>query len=71
MKPICKIHGSGTKCWFVGDISEFGSIYGEVKLHRIDGPAIEYKNGDKEYFLDNNKYSFEEWDRLRKMMWLL
>jgi hypothetical protein len=45
-------------------------------LHRLDGPAVEYANGNKKYFLnDGNKkyflngkeYSFEEWDRLRKL----
>ena len=71
MKPICKIRNSGNKLWYVGDINESGIIYGVVKLHRTDGPAIEYKDGEKHYYLNDRKYSFKEWDRLRKMMWLL
>ena len=31
----------GTKRWYKGD-----------KLHRDDGPAIEYANGDKEWYKD-------------------
>jgi hypothetical protein len=32
------------------------------KLHRVDGPAIEYANGDKTWWLNDKYYfSFEEW----------
>ena len=31
----------GTKRWFFNE-----------KLHRVDGPAIEWKNGDKEWWFD-------------------
>ena len=51
---------NGTKHWYVND-----------KLHRIDGPAKEYiSNGQviaKHYYLNDVNYSFEEWDRLRKL----
>jgi hypothetical protein len=32
----CKIYDNGDKCWYLNG-----------KLHRTDGPAIEYANGDK------------------------
>ena len=35
--------------------------YKEDKLHREDGPAIENFNGTKGYFLNNIKYSYQEW----------
>jgi hypothetical protein len=49
-------YSSGTKFWYLNH-----------QLHRIDGPAIEYADGDKEYWLNGQEYSFEEWDRLRKL----
>lgn len=36
-------------------------------LHRIDGPAIEYDNGGKRYFIHGIEYSFEEWERVCKL----
>lgn len=48
------------------------------KLHRTDGPAVEYspKSTAKDktkslYYLDGKYYSFKDWDRIRKMLWLL
>jgi hypothetical protein len=41
-KPECKTNSYGTKRWFLN-----GS------LHREDGPAIEYADGDKSWFLNN------------------
>lgn len=41
------------------------------KLHRVDGPAVEYTNGRKKWHLNGVPYSFEEWNRLRKMLWML
>lgn len=49
----------GTKTWFIKN-----------KKHRLDGPAVEHSNGKVEYWLQNIQYSFEEWDRLRKLLWL-
>jgi hypothetical protein len=37
----CKIYNNGSKCWFVND-----------KLHRTDGPAIEYASGSKFWYLN-------------------
>lgn len=54
-------YANGDKAWY---------IYG--KLHREDGPAIQYVNGNKYWYLNDVEYSFEEWDRLRKIpSWLL
>ena len=34
----------------------------EGKLHREDGPAIEWLNGDEDsWWLDGKKYTFEQW----------
>ena len=38
-----KVHANGDKSWYQND-----------KLHRTDGPAIEYANGDK-YWYQNGK----------------
>ena len=83
MNPICKTHPNGTKQWWFngklhredGPAIEYSNggkcwcINGE--LHRLDGPAIEYSNGDRQWWINNKQYSFEEWDRLRKLPWLL
>jgi len=37
------------------------------KRHREDGPAIEYNNGDREYYLDGIKYSEEEYEKAIKL----
>jgi len=34
------------------------------KLHREDGPSIEYINGINDWFLNNIPYSFEEWCKI-------
>ena len=51
---------NGTKFWMV-----------HGKYHRTDGAAIEYSNGRKEYWLNGKQYSFEEWNKVRKMTWIL
>ena len=40
-KPKCKTYPSGTKEWYL-----------DGKLHREDGPAVEWDNGDKQWCLD-------------------
>ena len=64
-------------------------------IHRTDGPAVEYDNGNKywyingqphriggpatentisgykKYYLNGIEHSFEEWDRLRKLLILI
>ena len=53
--PISKQTGivkfaSGTMFW-----------YFKGKLHRIDGPAVEWHDGTKDYFLNNEICSYQEW----------
>ena len=43
------INSYGTKFW-----------YKENLLHRKGGPAIEYANGDKEYYLNGVEYTEQE-----------
>jgi hypothetical protein len=33
----------------------------EMKLHRLDGPAQQFPNGDKRYYIDGDCYSEEEY----------
>jgi hypothetical protein len=40
-KPTCKTYPNGDKAWFLNG-----------KLHREDGPAIEWANGHKEWWLN-------------------
>ena len=49
-------HADGVKGWF---------IHGE--RHRIDGPAVEWFNGARSYYLNGKEYSYELWNRLRKL----
>ena len=41
-KSICKINANGDKAWYLNG-----------KLHREDGPAIEYANGEKQWYLND------------------
>ncbi len=41
-----KVYDDGVKHWLMNG-----------KLHREDGPAIEYANGTKRWFLDGKEYS--------------
>jgi len=54
------IQPNGSKMWYLNG-----------KYHRLDGPAIEHPSGRKYYYLNGKEYSFEEWDRLRKLQVLL
>ena len=40
--------------------------YFNDELHREDGPAIEWNNGDGEWWLNNNEYPKEEYDKIIK-----
>ncbi len=40
-KPVCKTDEDGNKYWYLND-----------KLHREDGPAIEYANGNKSWYIN-------------------
>jgi hypothetical protein len=44
-------------------ISSFGNKYWRLngKLHRVDGHALEFADGTKEWWLNNKHYSFDDW----------
>ena len=45
----------GERQWFVNNI-----------FHRTDGPAVEWNNGDKEYWLHGKHFkSIEEWELVK------
>ena len=44
-QPECKISSNGTKEWFLNG-----------KLHREDGPAVEYADGDKHWYLNDLRH---------------
>jgi hypothetical protein len=44
-KPICKVDTNGSKFWYLNR-----------KLHREDGPAIEYTNSYKEWWLNGHRH---------------
>jgi hypothetical protein len=50
MNPRMIENEAGNKVWWLN-----GSPY------RIDGPAIEYVDGRKSWYLDNNKLTLDEW----------
>lgn len=56
-KPTLTRYPNGTKLWHLSN-----------KYHNLDGPAAEYSDGHKEYWIDDVRYSFEEWDRRRKLI---
>ncbi len=45
------VHGNGTKYWHLNG-----------KLHREDGPAIEWADGDKDWYLNGNHLTEEEFN---------
>ena len=45
-QPVCTTDAYGTKSWYI-----------QGKLHREDGPAIEYANGTKGWFINGEEYS--------------
>jgi hypothetical protein len=44
-QPICETDRYGNKYWYLND-----------KLHREDGPAIEYANGAKQWHLNGKRH---------------
>lgn len=44
-----KVYANGDKSWYLKD-----------KLHREDGPAIEYADGSKYWYLDGKEVTEEE-----------
>lgn len=52
--PTC-IWSDGTKKWFQDDI-----------LHRDEGPAVEYSNGDKSFYLNGKKLTEKAFNKIQK-----
>ena len=50
-----KVDDNGTKAWYLND-----------KLHREDGPAIEYSNGNKFWYLNDKELTEEEFNNKTK-----
>lgn len=63
---VCRINIDGSRVWFEDHSLNIGrqdgpaminlwalKWYQNGKLHRLDGPAIEHANGDKEWYRDN------------------
>jgi len=48
-EPICETDGNGDKRWYLNG-----------KLHRTDGPAVEYSDGTKYWFLNNERVEMED-----------
>ena len=53
-KPEVVVGANGSKSWYLKD-----------KLHREDGPAVEWADGHKKWYLNGTSYTEAEWkDRL-------
>ena len=52
MKPKCTINSDGTKAWYLNG-----------KLHREDGPAIEWPDGSKQWYLNGKEYIEKDWKK--------
>ena len=42
-------------------VNGYKSYWENGNRHRIDGPAIEWADGDCSYYIEGIKYSYEEW----------
>tara|TARA_R110000868_G_scaffold75946_3_gene218780 strand:+ start:5775 stop:6035 length:261 start_codon:yes stop_codon:yes gene_type:complete len=45
MKPICTINNYGSKFWYLND-----------SLHREDGPACEWSDGDNYWYINGKRH---------------
>ena len=62
MKNGLIIDENGYKYWYLND-----------KLHRTDGPAVEFKDGDKRWFINGVKLSENDYlqaTRNEKLKWI-
>ena len=57
MKPTYKIDANDNKYWYLNG-----------KLHREDGPAIDYINGSKHWYLNNKKINCQSQEEFLKIM---
>jgi thermostable 8-oxoguanine DNA glycosylase len=56
-EPVLQVNYDGTKCWLLNG-----------ELHREDGPAIEYANGYKEWYLNGISITEKEFNKKHKAM---
>ena len=47
-----KVDTNGTRCWYLNG-----------KLHRENGPAVEYASGTRFWYLNGEKYTEEEFNK--------
>ena len=40
----------------------------DLVFHSIEGPAIEYTNGDKKYYLEGELKTKKEWERIASLL---
>jgi len=57
MKNGLKIDALGTKEWYIND-----------ELHRVDGPAIEYANGDKYWYYHGTNIKVSSQEEFLRML---
>lgn len=55
-KQMFHVNAHGTKRWYLNG-----------KCHRVNGPAVEYPNGDKSWYLNGIRYYYEftYWNELK------
>lgn len=54
------VDGDGTKGKYI-------SHYRSGMLHREDGPALEWYDGKSEWYLNGDRYSFDDWCKILKI----
>lgn len=69
---VCKILRNGTRGWLVNRtfhrdngpaiVRNATHWYQHNRLHRLDGPAVEWSSGDKEYWIDGVPLTEKEWN---------
>lgn len=52
MENYSILFANGTKMWWV-----------DGQLHRLDGPAVEYADGSKEWYINHKKCTEEDYPR--------
>lgn len=51
-KPVSYINGDGDKFWYLPS-------KGKYYRHRLDGPALEWVNGKKEWWVDDKRHRLD------------
>ena len=53
-------HTNGYKEWYLNG-----------ERHRVDGPSIEYVGGRKSWYINGKKYSEEDFNIIKEVLWML